>query len=1375
MKHKIVNFNADRISGWFYDPAAGETKSVLEVLVDGERATTLTCNVFRDELDSEEFPNRNIGFLGTLPPQFWTGDTFSVSLVHPQSGTVLVEQSMESTDRRLAETEGLSADFQLTERGELAGWASREGEHITVRIHIDGQHIETARANQDRIRWSAKQITVPVPFGYAYSFQVPPEYFDDGDHRVQLSLDHASGEVPVLDETLNFPTSYRETAAAEQERVQSAKPDWSSRWRKQAKVREDVQFQDITITARYAAVTLTGETRHRRLTLRLGNRVVPLHAVAGAPEDRQDDDALHGRQRYASVIPASKSFAGSLSLFTEGAEVEDTYEIRLGDQFGNRPTGLPPQIVEDTVGELRLSPTSLDAGVFDGWAFHTADLTSAPVEIVLTRISDDGVAELARVPAVERNRQTRQRYGVGPAGYTIPLPEAALTRRTSHLRLEAVHASDTRTLWEDTAFYPTNQFLHTQALTTTSSSKALDLLMRARAAGRKNFVEAFLGTYKYASSKVKLEDLERALAPKVQTPAKELEPASGAIWYWVKELRGNPGRIHWFIQNAIRNRLGDARDVLAYCATKANYDFTQVHGILESYRAPLFREQAATLIRTAHWGAGMLSLARLLYAVPRDETDYLDALTLYRMVESWRGLEYITGTDRAFYGDLLRWRGDSENSARVLQAEDSDPEQDYSQNLLSLNAINPQSTGHSGHATAWLTGLNELLEAGGVTPIGLNGGDVSFYSLTSDLPKVSSHNGRDPLISVIMPIYEPSRATDIAVDSLLKQTWSNIEIIMVDDCSPKVDEEGNPTPYRQQLEELSARDSRIRLVFNETNRGAYAARNDGLDLAKGDFITIADKDDWHHPQQFEIEVQHLLEDSELVAVETNWSRVDQDLMLVLRSATGRVAYPSMPSLMFRRDPVLNDLGYWDTVRKSGDSEFKSRIENYYGIKLKPVVQAPLAFALMEGANLTKDDMGVGYLAPDRRSYLRAYKRWHREIREDEGSPYMPKAPDDRRFVAPPMYLPGYDKDLPLNYDVVFASEFGFVAGNSTSLFTEISVCLEAGLKVAVIPFQNGLIPSAAKRQFNRKIDDLVLTGQVDRISLETVAETRLLIVRWPTALQLVQDAPAGLIPERAVVVANHPPFEPGGRRSYDIGVVTRNVERLFGTRPTWAGQSEQITAMLEPLLPPSDVENFSWKGIISAEGKPRRSPDFSSVPTIGRHGRDDPAKWPSDRDTFRKVYPTDGSRNVCILGGTKVPTKLGYLPRDAKNWEVYAFNEITVDEYLTDKLDFFVYFHSDGWLEAFGMVTLEAMTYGVVCILPRHFQPVFREAAIYAAPDDVQNVIAELWLDPDGYRAQQQRALDWVHAECTPGAYLRRLEGLGVFPAALPTRVDYTR
>ncbi|RJN32961.1 glycosyltransferase [Nesterenkonia natronophila] len=1356
MQYKVVNFRADRISGWLFDPDAPAVRKRIAVMVNGECTTTLICNVFRAELSADAFPTRNIGFLGSLPPNLWTGETHQVSLQDPTTGETFVEGALETPDARISAEAEVSGDVRITARGEVGGWVARAGDRTTVQVLVDGQEIFKERANQKKLRFNGNDFEVTAPPEFTFSAQVPPEYFDDEQHFVEVRVN--ATETTVAQSTLRLVSAHREKAALEADRLAAAEIDKFEPWRKDSSQASAVQLEMLSVTATFARASLAGERLHARLLLRVGEETAVLHPVAEPHGDVGSLDTPS--QHYAAEIGAGVGFE-QMSLFTVGDPLATTFDLRLGDEGGRRPAGVPHTLAEDHEGELVLSPAELDAGTFGGHAFHTAVL-DVPVQVVLDELTEDGPRTLAWAEASEGSKDVRRRFGISTGSYSLPLPVEVL-RRTSHLTLRAVHARGEEVLWEDDEFYPSNQFLLAQSLNTSSRSKSSDLVKRARQAGREHFVESFLGTYKYGQADLSIEDITEALNAGEQGGCDVLEPSSGAIWYWLKELRAHPGRIDWFTQTAVRNRIGDARDVLAYAASKGRFDFPRVHGLLESARIEMFRQDAEEQLRRDHWASGVLSLARYLYSAPRDEIDYLDALTLYGMLEKWRGLERIEATDRSYYGDLLIWRGEFMRAAAVLTAVDPDPVFDYSQNLLALNAVNPNVNEETNLPAPWHSEFNELLKQGGASGIGLPKEKVSFYALTSEVEGPHARMEDGPLVSVIVPIFEPSCATDVAVASLLGQTWGNLEVIIVDDCSPSMDEHGEPTGYREQLERYSASDSRVRVVFNQKNRGAYSVRNDGLDLARGEFVTVADKDDWHHPQQIEIQAKQLMENPELVANESNWIRVDEDLKFIMRSATGKVVYPSLPSLMFRREQVVRDLGYWDPVRKSGDSEFKSRLENFYGTKVEPVIDAPLAFALMDGANLTREDMGVGYLAPDRRAYLRGYKRWHRDIREEGADAFMPKSPQERRFVAPPSFLPRKVAEPP-NYDVVFASEFGFLAGNSTSLFNEISVCLKAGLRVGVIPIQNGLIPSASKRQFARKVDDLVLSGQVDRLSLDVEASADLLIVRWPTAVQAVRDTSAQLKAGRAVVVSNHPPYEPSGeRRSYDVSQVTRNVERLFGVRPLWAPQSEQIGAMLAPMMPASDLADFSWKGIIALQEEHARRNRFdpSRRPVIGRHGRDDAAKWPSDRAVFRQVYPVDGSAEVCILGGTKVPQKLGYLPPRPKGWEVYVFNEIEVGEYLAHKIDFFVYFHSDGWLEAFGMAIIEAMSYGVVCVLPQHFEPVFGDAAVYAEPHDVQSVVLSLW-DASEYAEQQRLALEFVERECTPEAYVRRLRKLNV-------------
>ncbi len=93
----------------------------------------------------------------------------------------------------------------------------------------------------------------------------------------------------------------------------------------------------------------------------------------------------------------------------------------------------------------------------------------------------------------------------------------------------------------------------------------------------------------------------------------------------------------------------------------------------------------------------------------------------------------------------------------------------------------------------------------------------------------------EELISVIVPVYKVEAYLDRCISSIVNQTYRNLELLLVDD--------GSPDRCPQMCDEWAKRDDRIRVIHQE-NRGAGAARNRGLDQARGEWIAFADSDDY---------------------------------------------------------------------------------------------------------------------------------------------------------------------------------------------------------------------------------------------------------------------------------------------------------------------------------------------------------------------------------------------------------------------------------------------------------------------------------------------------------------------------------------------------
>ncbi len=99
-----------------------------------------------------------------------------------------------------------------------------------------------------------------------------------------------------------------------------------------------------------------------------------------------------------------------------------------------------------------------------------------------------------------------------------------------------------------------------------------------------------------------------------------------------------------------------------------------------------------------------------------------------------------------------------------------------------------------------------------------------------------------PLISVIVPVYNIKELLPKCVESIRNQTYTNLEIILVDD--------GSTDGTGKLCDELGAKDSRIQ-VFHKENGGSSSARNLGIQNAKGDYLGFVDSDDYIEPDMYE--------------------------------------------------------------------------------------------------------------------------------------------------------------------------------------------------------------------------------------------------------------------------------------------------------------------------------------------------------------------------------------------------------------------------------------------------------------------------------------------------------------------------------------------
>lgn len=269
-------------------------------------------------------------------------------------------------------------------------------------------------------------------------------------------------------------------------------------------------------------------------------------------------------------------------------------------------------------------------------------------------------------------------------------------------------------------------------------------------------------------------------------------------------------------------------------------------------------------------------------------------------------------------------------------------------------------------------------------------------------PPSEAARGQGARVSVIMTVFNAEDVVEQAVRSVLEQSYKNLELLVVDDCSS--DES------LSLLRELAQNDDRMRVLQTATNSGTYFAKNVGLRFAIGDYVSFHDSDDISAGNRIEGQVEALDTDSEAIGNYTRYQRISNEGDEIWFS--GKTNRPGYITLMFRRKQVLEAIGFFDSVRVAADTEFVNRLRSVTG---RPVTLLPTVsyFALQAEGSLTTAGAGafsVGTdgrvtLPPSRQVYHDNATAYHASISTGHSSPIMPFPLGTRAFFAPPEIRP----------------------------------------------------------------------------------------------------------------------------------------------------------------------------------------------------------------------------------------------------------------------------------------------------------------------------------------------------------------------------------
>ena len=341
-------------------------------------------------------------------------------------------------------------------------------------------------------------------------------------------------------------------------------------------------------------------------------------------------------------------------------------------------------------------------------------------------------------------------------------------------------------------------------------------------------------------------------------------------------------------------------------------------------------------------------------------------------------------------------------------------------------------------------------------------------------------------------------------------------------------------------------------------------------------------------------------------------------------------------------------------------------------------------------------------------------------------------------------------------DVLVVGDFRFPGGTSTAIAAEVKAVTDAGYRVVLLPFATSFLNWT--RSFHPEISRLLKRDSVTMIPPGSPAKARLMCLHHPACFEQVPASPFLAKADKTVLVAHHPPVDGDGVAQYDVERISSVLAALVQTPVVWAPVGPSVREAFEDLANPPALTGEDWVNILGNEDftRPRPGP-MGALPILGRHSRSDPVKWPETLEKMLAAYPEEPDIRVRLMG--MEPSAFPWLGKAPRNWDVLPFGAMEPKEFL-ETIDYFSYFHSRSWIEAFGRSILEALAAGIVCFLPPHFEKIFGDAAIYCAPDDVAGLVREMQQQPQFYARHSAHAVTQMREKYGPEQAVARVARL---------------
>jgi cellulose synthase/poly-beta-1,6-N-acetylglucosamine synthase-like glycosyltransferase len=209
--------------------------------------------------------------------------------------------------------------------------------------------------------------------------------------------------------------------------------------------------------------------------------------------------------------------------------------------------------------------------------------------------------------------------------------------------------------------------------------------------------------------------------------------------------------------------------------------------------------------------------------------------------------------------------------------------------------------------------LNTLFYVQGLEPLKLKKKINPNKHLFSNLEYLHSKKSieKGPLVSIIVTYYDNHNLIDHSINSLINQTFKNIQIIVVfDGCMKK-----NIKNIRQKFKKYDF----IKFITLSKKKGNPLAKNKAIPYVRGKYVTVHDSDDIAHPQKIETYINTLSNNKNLAGIVSYWFRVNLQFQII--KSSNKLFFTRLNPTSFFFDKKTLNANKWNDMPKGNDSAF----------------------------------------------------------------------------------------------------------------------------------------------------------------------------------------------------------------------------------------------------------------------------------------------------------------------------------------------------------------------------------------------------------------------------------------------------------------------